>query len=283
MSASERQQQFEKAIKALPEVRPEARIAANFGFSNSARVVEGGLFACTNNLENYSEKLVAGTTAIEQMVLLCVLTFPPQDEVYFAISVKSDIGRLNGGLLKLHAEGAERNKSLISASKKPGSISNNVKFYITDSGELFFHNYDFKDSLTEARAKGELDPDCLAKIDGIYFAIWPPAASARRSLLARNFVGYLGALIGREKVHELRVWDEAGAVSPEMRRMPATLLVDDIEAAIAALGGHHPGGEVRRFHAALNFLRSKHFVILAGLSGTGKRSWRSSTPGRCMD
>ena len=46
------------------------------------------------------------------------------------------------------------------------------------------------------------------------FCIWPPAASARRSLLAREFVGYLGSLIGREKVHELRVWADAGAVSP---------------------------------------------------------------------
>ncbi|MDH6669305.1 UNVERIFIED_ORG: hypothetical protein M2442_005375, partial [Methylorubrum zatmanii] len=37
MSSSERQQQFERAIKALPGIRPDARIAANFGFSNSAR------------------------------------------------------------------------------------------------------------------------------------------------------------------------------------------------------------------------------------------------------
>lgn len=39
---------------------------------------------------------------------------------------------------------------------------------------------------------------------------------------------------------------------------------------MASLGGHYPGGEIRRFHAAMNFLPHKHFVILAGLSGTGK-------------
>src|SRR3712207_3193887 len=106
MSASERQQQFEKAIRGLPEIRSDARVAANFGFSNSARVLEGGLFACTNNLQTYSENLVAGTTPpLEQMVLLCVLTFPPHDEVYFAISVKSDIRKLNDGLRKLFVEG----------------------------------------------------------------------------------------------------------------------------------------------------------------------------------
>ena len=55
-----------------------------------------------------------------------------------------------------------------------------------------------------------------------------------------------------------------------MQRMPSTIPVNEIEAAIAQLGGHYPSGEVRRFHAALNFLSHKHFVILSGLSGTGK-------------
>jgi 5-methylcytosine-specific restriction enzyme B len=271
MSSSERQQQFEKAVRALPDIRADARIASNFGFSNSARVLEGGLFACTNNLANYSEKVAAGTMApLQQMVFMCLLTFPPYDEVYFAISVASDSKRMNKGLVKLFQEGEARNKTLLAAAKKEGSISNNVKFYITEAGELFFHNYDFKESLAEARQKGELDPDCLVKVDAIHFAIWPPAASARRSLLARQFVGYLGSLVGREKVHEMRVWDEAGAVSAGMRRMPSSIPIKNIEAAITALGGYYPGGEVRRCHAALNFLKHKHFIILAGLSGTGK-------------
>lgn len=271
MSAEERQQQFEVAIRAQPGIRPEARIAKNFGFSNSARVIEGGLFACTNNLEAYSAGLAAGRTApIEQFIFLCVLTFPPQDEVYFAVTVTAEADRINKGLLKLFHEGEERNKQLAAASKKAGSISNNVKFYITDTGDVFFHNHDFRDSLRSSPGEPALDPDCMAKIDTILFAIWPPAASARRSLLAREFVGYLGSLIGREKVHELHVWADAGAVSPGMQRSPATIPVSEIEAAVTSLGGHYPGGEVRRFHAAMNFLPHKHFVILAGLSGTGK-------------
>ncbi|QYA11890.1 hypothetical protein [Rhizobium sp. AB2/73] len=271
MSAEERQQQFEVAIRAQPGIRSEARIAKNFGFSNSARVIEGGLFACTNNLEAYSAGLAAGRTApLEQFIFLCVLTFPPQDEVYFAVTVTTEADRINKGLLKLFHEGEERNKQLVAASKKPGSISNNVKFYITDTGDIFFHNHDFRDSLRSGPGEPALDPDCRAKIDSILFAIWPPAASARRSLLAREFVGYLGSLIGREKVHELHVWADAGAVSLGMQRLPATIPVAEIERAVASLGGHYPGGEVRRFHAAMNFLPHKHFVILAGLSGTGK-------------
>jgi 5-methylcytosine-specific restriction protein B len=95
MSSAERQQQFETAIRAQPAITADARIAKNFGFSNSARVLEGGLFACTNNMATYSEGLGAGTTVpLKQMVLLCLLTFPPQDEVYFAIEIKDDIAKL---------------------------------------------------------------------------------------------------------------------------------------------------------------------------------------------
>ena len=109
------------------------------------------------------------------------------------------------------------------------------------------------------------------EIDKVVFAIYPPAAAARRSLLAREFVGYLGNLIGREKIHEARsVWPEANAVSPEMARMPQTLALTDIEKAVSDLGGFYPNGELTRYHAGLNFLKHKHFVILSGLSGTGK-------------
>jgi len=271
MSSADRQQQFEQAIIARPERRPGTRIAKNFGFSNSARIIEGGLFSCTNNLEAYSAGLAAGKTVpLDQFIFLCVLTFPPQDEVYFAIMVTAEADRVNKGLLKLFHEGEERNKQLVAAGKKPGSISNNVKFYITDSGNLFFHNYDFLESVRPGPEGAPLDPDCRAKVDSILFSIWPPAASARRSLLARDFVGYLGSLIGREKIHELRVWADGASVSPEMRRIPHTIPIDEIEGVIRAAGGHYPGGEVRRFHAALNFLQHKHFVILSGLSGTGK-------------
>jgi hypothetical protein len=52
--------------------------------------------------------------------------------------------------------------------------------------------------------------------------------------------------------------------------MPATIAIGEIETSVKALGGFYPGGEIRRFHAAMNFLEKKHFVILSGLSGTEK-------------
>ena len=91
MSLQERQRQFEAKVAASLGISPETRIARNFGFSNSARIIEGGLFACTNNLEAYSRNLAAGTTQpMARFIFLCVLTFPPQDEVYFAITVSGE-------------------------------------------------------------------------------------------------------------------------------------------------------------------------------------------------
>ena len=267
MSVEERQRQFKEKISSLTGIRPDARIAENFGFSNSARVIEGGLFACTNNLQTYSRNLTdSPSRAVSQFVFLCVLTFPPQDEVYFAIVVGQEAGKVNGGLVKLAREVEERNRALAASGGKAGSINNNVKFYITSNGNLYFHNTDFLNRIDEAA----LDPDCLARIDAIQFSIWPPAVSARRSLLAREFVGYLGSLVGSERVHELAVWPDASALSPQMRRLPDTLDVAAIERDVQKLGGFYPGGEVRLYHGALNFLRRKHFVILSGLSGTGK-------------
>jgi len=271
MSLQERQRQFEEAVASFPGISPEARIARNFGFSNSARIIEGGLFACTNNLEAYSEKLAAGRgTPLKQFIFLCVLTFPPQDEVYFAITVSREAERVNAGLIKLFNEGKQRNDELVAAGKKPGSISNNVKFYITSDSYIYFHNNDFKETLRPEPGQGPLDEECMAKIDSVLFAIWPPSASARRGLLARDFVGFLGNLVGTQKIHELPAWTDAETLSDSMRRMPASIPVIEIEAAVKALGGHYPNGEVQRFHAALNFLAHKHFVILSGLSGTGK-------------
>lgn len=264
MSFADRQKQFRAAIEA--NVGEGARLAENFGFSNSARVIEGGLFACTNNLQNYSKRIAADPdSGAAAFVFLCVLTFPPQDEVYFAITVRAEADRVNAGLVQLHDQVVARNAELKAAGRTEGSINNNVKFFLTESGQIWFDN-EFTDSLKDA----ELDPARLARVDSIDFAIWPPTVSARRSLLAREFVGYLGRLVGRDRVHEREIWAAETAVGPLMQRMPTALDPAAIRAGIASLGGVYPAALVDRFHAGLNHLAHKHFVILKGLSGTGK-------------
>lgn len=279
MSYRERVDAFAAAVTAAFGITRKA-FRASFGVSNSAKVIEGGVQLGVSNLNSFSEQQ-------GQMVLGSILRFPPEDEVYFAVRVKGDVGTLAARLDAMKAKGAamkgggkgssgeDDNEDEEDTGTDDGRASGNIPYaernnnavvYLAQDGRLYLRNKKFWETLKFDLAS--IGPG--VEVEQILVAVWPPAASARRSLLAREFVGYLGSLVGREKVHELQVWTDAGAVSKDMRRMPATLALGDIEASVASQGGHYPAGEVRRLHAALNFLDRKHFVILSGLSGTGK-------------
>ena len=278
MNLVERQQRFLEAAQKHFGTSKAVRPRELFGVSNSAKIVEGGIQLGVVNLDNVKEDA-------EAFIFGCVMRFPPEDEVYFAVLVRKDRASFLTRLAEMKklgaaakAAGAAEPTDLLSegageeavevpgATIKYSSRNNVVPIYLARDGKLWLRNAKFWDSLAF-----DLSPFGPAtEPDEIVVALYPPTASARRSLLAREFIGWLGSLVGREKIHELPVWSDAATLGPAMQRMPATIPVADIEAAVTALGGYYPNGEVRRIHAALNFLRHKHFVILSGLSGTGK-------------
>lgn len=273
MNLSERRRQFETASKADPLYTSARRVKFHrlFGVSNSAKVIGRGLQLGVVNLDNVAPD-------VDGFVFACTMVFPPADEVYFSAYVRSgapamirrlaEMKRLGTGAPAEGGDAPADDDATNDEGERAGyaARNNNVVVVLGADGCFHLRNQGFWDELPEDLAScGPAIP-----VDKINVVIWPPAASARRSLLAREFIGYLGSLTGRQKVHEIRIWDDTGVVSPGMRRSPTAIRVDEIEAAVTALGGHYPGGEVRRFHAALNFLAHKHFVILAGLSGTGK-------------
>lgn len=284
MDMRERQRQYRQAVEANPAKTEKTRFADAFGVSNSAKVIERGLFAFNVNFDNLSPDA-------DQIVVHCLLRFPPEDEIYFSLFIKSDIGIFRERLAEMRAAGGPRPRgggregdeeeiesetessagagasgSLLPDNLKYTDNNKNVKGYLAKDGRLYTRNKGYWDSMPE-------DLSSVSKpvlIDQILFSIWPPAATARRSLLAREFVGYLGNLIGTAKLHELHVWEDAAAVSPGMRRMPPTVPIKEIEEAVNRLGGHYPDKQIERYHAALNYMAEKHFVILSGISGTGK-------------
>lgn len=277
MSLVERQQRFLDAAQKYFGTTKAVRPRELFGVSNSAKIVEGGIQLGVVNLDNVKEDA-------EAFIFGCVMRFPPEDEVYFAVLVRKDKGCFLTRLAEMktlgtstRAGGAEPADLLTEgadegAAEAPGATikysarNNLVPIYIARDGRLWLRNAKFWDSLAF-----DMTPFGPAtEPDEIVVALYPPTASARRSLLAREFIGWLGSLVGRDKIHELQVWNDAATLAPAMQRMPSAIPVAEIEAAVTALGGYYPNGEVRRFHAALNFLTHKHFVILSGLSGTGK-------------
>ncbi|HZY61273.1 MAG TPA: hypothetical protein VFE38_02040 [Edaphobacter sp.] len=274
MSLATRQQQFIEAIQKHFGTKKGFRPSKLFGVSNSAKIVEGGIQIGVANLNSARDDA-------EAFVFACVMKFPPEDEVYFAVLVRKDRAHLLARLASMKELGAaaktDGDASLFSAEGdeegdeteaaiKYSTRNNLVPIYIARDGKLWLRNSGFWNSLNI-----DLEPFGPAtEPDEIIVSLYPPTASARRSLLAREFIGWLGDLVGRNKIHELRVWTDQAAVSQKMQRMPAAIPLAEIETAVQTAGGHYPGGEIRRYHAALNFLPNKHFVILAGLSGTGK-------------
>lgn len=271
MNLAERQQRF---LEAAQRYFGTAKLPRElFGVSNSAKIIEGGILFGVVNLDNVRDDT-------EALAFACVMRFPPEDEVYFAVLVRkdkaslverlADMKRLGaaspGGDEEDDAPGPSKLASATSATIKYRASNNNVPMYMARDGRIWLRNAKFWDTLDFDRSP--LEPSI--EPDQIVVALYPPTASARRSLLAREFIGWLGSLVGREKIHELQVWTDAATLGPEMQRMPASIPIADIEAGVKALGGYYPNREVRRFHAALNFLKHKHFVILSGLSGTGK-------------
>ncbi len=280
MNLVERQRQFLEAAQQHFGTSRAVRPRELFGVSNSAKIVEGGIQLGVVNLDNVKED-------VEALIFGCVLRFPPEDEVYFSVLVRKDRVSFLSRLTEMKRLGAapdapvtatdtefsldaqgdvEETTEPPDSTIKYSARNNLVPIYLARDGRLWLRNAKFWDSLNF-----DLSPfGPSTEPDEIVVALYPPTASARRSLLAREFIGWLGALVGRQKIHELPVWNDTATLSPAMRRMPSSIPVSEIEAAVTALGGHYPQGEVRRFHAALNFLEHKHFVILSGISGTGK-------------
>lgn len=258
MDTQERQRLYRKAVETAAPAAVRRRMQDAFGFSNSSKIVEGGLFAFNANLETL-------TSDVDQLVVNCLLSFPPEDQVYFSIVVKSDIATLTDRLDEMRVANMS-GKGVPPDTLPYADRNNNVKGYIAGDGKIYLRNKGFWEGL----------PDDLltiskpAMIDQVLFGIYPPAASARRSMLARQFIGYLGTLIGADKIHELQPWPDPSLLDANTRRMPTKIALVEIEQAIRGFGGFYPGGEVGRLHAGLNFLDRKHFVILSGLSGTGK-------------
>lgn len=256
MSLYERQRQFVEQIRNDPDVGDTWKISQLYGVSNSAKVIDKGLLLGVSNLDGLGEDR-------DGAVFVCVIKFPPEDEVYFAVYVHSGMNELHQRL-RLMLEIAQRDQDSGLAPR-----NNNVRLYLANDGRLYLHNKTYWDELDED-TRNTHTPSIT--VDKIVYAVYPPAPSAQRSLLAREFVGYLARFVGRERVHEVQPWDDEALIGPEMRRMPLTIPIEEIESTISELGGHYVDDLIKRFHISLNYLESKHFVILTGLSGTGKTS-----------
>jgi energy-coupling factor transporter ATP-binding protein EcfA2 len=222
-----------------------------FGYSNRSTLIEHGIEMGDVNLETYKE-------SEDGLVMASVLRAPPYDEVFYAVSLKATGAEIKARLDEMAAMGS---KGLGELADK----NNNVRVYLAKDGKTYFHNGKFYDSIEDLTPLGP-----GLEIEAAYAATYPPEPSARRSLLLRDYVGYLRTLIGADKVHEIMPWPAGTGVTAAMRRNPVDVPLAEITKNVDSLGGYFVDDLVARFHVALSHLKQKHFVILTGVTGSGK-------------
>ncbi len=81
-----------------------------------------------------------------------------------------------------------------------------------------------------------------------------------------TYINYLDELLGDVPVVRIGESKQTGGVALD----PQNVDVNHVKQQIANLGGYYNDKLIERYHVALNHLPQKHFVLLTGISGTGK-------------
>src|SRR5262245_17073758 len=176
MNLAERQQQFLEAAQEHFGTSRAVRPNKLFGVSNSAKVVEGGLQLGVVNLDGARDDA-------EAFIFACVMKFPPEDEVYFAVLVRKDKATFLARLAEMKKLGAPAKAGAKTAASaeaeeddeedvaiKYAARNNNVPLYVARDGRLWLRNAGFWNSLDI-----DLTPFGPAtELDEIVVALYPP-------------------------------------------------------------------------------------------------------------
>ncbi len=137
--------------------------------------------------------------------------------------------------------------------------ANNVRVYLHRQGVFF-------------REKGDVevidptDPTLGAAIplsEGVFADV---VRAGRLEPVEIAYVSHLSGLVAPAPFVRLGPTTTTGGAALD----PASIDVGTLVARIKSLGGVFDDTLVHRYHVALNHLRRKHFVLLTGISGTGK-------------
>jgi MoxR-like ATPase len=257
MSVEDREEDFLNWVEEDPDFTNNTALHAMFGVSNAPRPLEGGFQLGTVNLEELDY-------SVDGIVLASRYTIHPSKEMWFAAYFHDDFPTFCDRLNRMEELGEASGDTVhIPHSER----NNNVRPYLTEDGQVYLANSGYLDSLEPQRP--ELEPG--VEIDKLAVAIHPPTSPTRQGLVARQWISYLEGMIGSDRLQEVQIW-QSEELPDDMRTHPLERGLGEIKTAIEEQGGFFSDEIMRRYHVGLNHLDHKHFVILTGLSGTGKTS-----------
>jgi hypothetical protein len=195
MELKQRQQLLKESI--LKE-NPNAKFVPQYGVSNSAKPISGGIQTCGPNLAN------ADFNATEY-IFSCVLNLPSEIEIYFSLHIESDLGTLFKTLKEMQDRAGEPNP-IDGYEFNPTKNNNNVKFGLKKGGRVYLRNKGHWNDLSNDLGKiGRLTGRGV-KVDRINIAVYPGSISKDENLLVNEFLVFFEALMGKEKCQIIYPW-----------------------------------------------------------------------------
>lgn len=246
------EEQFAEFIGRLRKAHPDCDTSEAKGASNAPWPLEGGFRFGLYNVDNKNYQGLAN--AGRALALVTRLVLPPGNVLHLAMVFSGD---------GLRAAGERRGE--IAAGEKEGK-ANKVRFYVSGSESfgpsrgVYMAQEDFSsvDPVPE-EAGAAVTPEV------VYFA--DIEHDADLNPVEIEYVRFLGGLLGSVPLKRL---GSSGTTLGGQALDPKSADVSALTSRIRGLGGYFDKSLVERYHVALNHLRRKHFVLLTGISGTGK-------------
>lgn len=257
MSVGDRKEEFVDRIERDSDFTDNTSLSKMFGVSNAPRPLERGFQLGTANLESldYSK---------DGIVLVGQYTIHPSKELWFAAFIHNDFSTFCDRLDRMEELGEVGNDD---ADISHSDRNNNVRPYLAENGQVYLHNTGYIDSLSPDRPG--LEP--AIDVDKLVVTVYPPTSPTRQGLVARQWISYLKGMVGGDRLQEIQVW-QPEPLPDARQKFPQERGLEKIKTGIESQGGYFFDEQLRRYHIGLNHLAGKHFVILTGLSGTGKTS-----------
>ena len=234
----------------LQEQIPGADIRIARGASNAPLVLDNGFKLGVFNIEKTDfQQMEEASTAF---CLAGRLVLPPRKILHVSLTYQGDTLTLL----------RERRDQILATLER----AQNVRVYIHSEGVFFRQVRKGSGEQSDPRYIDQSDPSFGQPIppSGAFFA--DVQQSGRLDPVELAYIDYIGELLRPLPLVRLGPSRSTGGA----RLDPKEVTMGRVVQRISALGGVYPSSLINRYHVALNHLSHKHFVLLTGISGTGK-------------
>ena len=249
MTMDDRQSDFKNDL--LAHLPAGSHMSPCYGTSNIARMVPGGFVLAVSNLANYSTD--SGPLCLVSRI--CPL---PNVELYFCAVVGTD----QEAVLERLRLMLEQNKA---GDPKFGTENNNTSVCVADDRKLYFYNK----KISEVESPVQDYFGNSIEIDKFYYSVYLPENEPEGKAFLKMLITKLTEFFGGGKMEELKTWGEYRLVpraAPD-GAFPLQNAIADFVSCAQSSGLHISDALASRLMASL---LAKRFLILTGLSGSGK-------------